>query len=121
MKTVRHQLPTQLLSHNVMAERSLISTAEEHQEGLKTSAGNSIKRLLGCDGDLVKFDDLRFKLKEAKRAGTHVHMTTSISVQRTGSKDRYKNTQHCCFSIHQEHYKVYMTTSLEPNRLSQLV
>ena len=31
---------------------------------------------------MVKFDDLRFKLKEAKRAGTHVHMTTSISQYR---------------------------------------
>ena len=36
-------------------------------EGLKTSARNSIKRLLGCDDDLVKFDDFRFKLKNAKR------------------------------------------------------
>ncbi len=52
---------------------------EEHHEGLKTSAGNSIKRLLGCDDDLVKFDDLRFKLKKAKRAGKHINMTTSIS------------------------------------------
>ena len=39
---------------------------EEHDEGLKTSADNSIKRLLGCDDDLVKFDDFRFKLKNAK-------------------------------------------------------
>ena len=50
-------------------------------EGLKTSAGNSIKRLLGCDDDLVKFDDFRFKLKNAKRTGGHIHKT-SISEYR---------------------------------------
>ena len=41
-------------------------------EGLKTSAGNSIKRLLGCDDDLLKFDDFRFKLKNAKQTGGHI-------------------------------------------------
>ena len=54
---------------------------EEHDEGLKTLAGNSIKHLLGCDDDLVKFDDFRFKLKNAKRAGGHIHKT-SISEYR---------------------------------------
>ena len=38
--------------HNVMAERINLNL-EEHQEGLKTSAGNSIKRLLGCDDGQV--------------------------------------------------------------------
>ena len=57
---------------------------EEHHEGLKTSVANSIKRLLGSDNELVRFDDLRFqlkeKLKEAKRAGRkNLHMNTSIS------------------------------------------
>ena len=52
---------------------------QEHQEGLKTSVGNSIKRLLGSDEDLVKFDDPRFKLKEANKAGNHPHMKSSIS------------------------------------------
>ena len=52
---------------------------EEHNEGLKTSAGNAIKRLLGCDDDLVKFDGLLFTLKIAKRAGNHIHMPDSIS------------------------------------------
>ena len=52
---------------------------EEHQEGLKTSVGNSIKRLLGSDDDLVKFDDLHLKLKEAKKTGNHLHMKTSVS------------------------------------------
>ena len=54
---------------------------KEHDEGLKTLAGNSIKRLLGCDDDLVKFDDFRFELKNAKRAGGHIHKT-SISEYR---------------------------------------
>ena len=35
--------------------------------------GNYIKHLLGSD------DDLRFKLKEAKRAGNHLYIKTSIS------------------------------------------
>ena len=39
---------------------------KELSEGLKTKVGNHIKRLLGSDDDLVKFDDLRFKLKEAQ-------------------------------------------------------
>ena len=37
--------------------------------------------LLGCDDDLVKFDDFRFELKNAKRAGGHIHKT-SISEYR---------------------------------------
>lgn len=28
---------------------------------------------------MVKFDDLRFKLKEAKKAGQHTHMATSVA------------------------------------------
>lgn len=52
---------------------------EQHEEGLKTSVGNSIKRLLGCDVDLVEFDELRFKLKEAQKTGQHKTMTASIS------------------------------------------
>ena len=55
---------------------------EECNEGLKSTVGNYIKRLLGCDDDLVKFDDLRFRLKEAKQAGNHLHMKTSISAYR---------------------------------------
>lgn len=51
---------------------------EEHQEGLKTTVANCIKHLLGCDSDLEKFDDLRFKLKKAKKEN-HTHMKTSIS------------------------------------------
>lgn len=34
---------------------------ENHPEGLKTLLGNSIKKLMGCDDELVKFDALRFK------------------------------------------------------------
>ena len=56
---------------------------EEHDEGLKTTVANSIKHVLGCDDNLVKFDDLRFQLKEAKHAGgNHLHMKTSISQYR---------------------------------------
>ena len=52
---------------------------EEHNEGLKTTVGNCIKRLLGCGDDLVRFDDLRFKLKEAKRTGNLHRVKTSNS------------------------------------------
>ncbi len=53
--------------------------SDENHQGLKTSVGNSIKRLLRLDDDLIKFDDLRFRLKAARKAGNHVHMKTSIS------------------------------------------
>ena len=49
---------------------------EEHDEGLKSSAGNYIKRLIGSDDDLVEFDHLRFKLKAAKRAGKRLNLTS---------------------------------------------
>ena len=49
---------------------------EEHDEGLKSSAGNYIKRLIGSDDDLVEFDRLRFKLKAAKRAGKRLKATS---------------------------------------------
>jgi hypothetical protein len=52
---------------------------EEHNEGLKTSVCNGIKRLLGCDDDLIKFDDLRSTLKRAQRVGNHVHIKTDMS------------------------------------------
>ena len=54
---------------------------EEHSEGMKTSLANSIKHLIGSDDDLVRFDDLRFQLKEAKRAGgNNLHsMANNIS------------------------------------------
>ena len=64
--------------HNIMVEHINLDLVQ-HQEGLKTSAGNNIKHLLGCDADLVNFDDHRFKLKEAKRAGKDAQMTASIS------------------------------------------
>ena len=48
----------------------------EHDEGLKSSAGNYIKRLIGSDDDLVEFDHLRFKLKAAKRAGKRLKATS---------------------------------------------
>ena len=67
--------------NNVRVER-IHHNLEEQQEGLKTSTGNYIKRILGCDDDLVKFDDLRFKLKEAKQTGKHANMTTSVSQYR---------------------------------------
>ena len=61
------------------SESSEINTAscinngiEEHDERLKTSAGNCIKRLLGIDDNLVEFDDLRFKLKAAMRVGKNL-------------------------------------------------
>ena len=38
-----------------------------------------MKRLIGLDESLVKFDELRFMLKAAKKAGSHVHMKTSVS------------------------------------------
>ena len=64
---------------------------EENQEGLKTTLGNHIKRLLGLDDDLVKYDDLRFKLKAATKAGNGVHMTTSISeYNKLGAKFKTK-------------------------------
>ena len=44
---------------------------EQCNEGLKTSIGNNIKRLVGIDADLVRFDDLQFTLKAAKKAGNH--------------------------------------------------
>ena len=55
---------------------------EENQEGLKTTLGNHIKRLLGLDDDLVKYDDLRL-------AATN--MTTSISeYNKLGAKFKTK-------------------------------
>ena len=72
-------LMAEMSSSNQNGSSCINLNPEEHQEGLKTSVGNSIKRLLGSDDDLVRFDDLRFKLKEAKKAGNHLHMKTSIS------------------------------------------
>ena len=40
---------------------------EDVRGGLKTSMGNYMKRILGCDQDLVTFDQLRFSLKEDKK------------------------------------------------------
>ena len=65
---------------NTQSKSSYINLdLEEHNEGLKTSVGNYIKHLLGSDDDLIRFDDLRFKLKEAKRAGNRLYIKTSIS------------------------------------------
>ena len=65
---------------NTQSKSSYINLdLEEHNEGLKTSVGNYIKHLLGSDDDLIRFDDLRFKLKEAKRAGNHLYIKTSVS------------------------------------------
>ena len=76
-----------------MPERSscINFSLEENQEGLKTTLGNHIKRLLGLDDDLVKYDDLCFKLKAATKAGNGVHMTTSISeYNKLGAKFKTK-------------------------------
>ena len=81
-----------------MPERSscINLSLEEHQEGLKTTLGNHIKRLLGLDDDLVKYDDLRFKLKAATKAGNGVHMTTSISeYNKLGAKFKTKRSNWC--------------------------
>ena len=42
---------------------------EACDEGLKTSVGNIVKHLIGCDDDVLEFDSLRFKLKTVKQAG----------------------------------------------------
>ena len=42
---------------------------EACDEELKTSVGNIVKHLIGCDDDVLEFDSLRFKLKTVKQAG----------------------------------------------------
>ena len=67
-----------LLILKFLVALSSSSPLETHEEGLKTSVGNCIKKLLGSDANLVEFDRLRFKLKQAKRAGNHMK-STSVS------------------------------------------
>ena len=55
---------------------------EEHDEGLKTSAGNSIKRLLGCDYDIVKFDDFRFSSRMPSEQGGIFTKPVSLSTEK---------------------------------------
>ena len=54
----------------------LTMSLAEHNQGMKTSVANSIKYLLGSDGDLVQFDELRIQLKQTK--GHVRHRTTNI-------------------------------------------
>ena len=79
MRTVRSTANTDPfmaeMCSNTQSKGSYINlNLEEHNEGLKTSVGNYMKHLLGFDDELIRFDDLRFKLKEAKRAGNHLYI-----------------------------------------------
>ena len=59
---------------NAPAQDCINFVAEEPPHGeMKTSIGNLINCLLGLDEDLVRYDDLRFKLKETKKAGKRMH------------------------------------------------
>ena len=59
---------------NTPAQDCINFVAEEPPHGeMKTSIGNLINCLLGLDEDLVRHDDLRFKLKETKKAGKRMH------------------------------------------------
>ena len=53
--------------------------------GLQTSAGNST---LGSDDDVMTFDNLRFKLKDAKRAGRHPNKALSLKYKEVAEKMR---------------------------------
>ena len=59
---------------------------EGSDEGLKTSIGNIIKKVLGSDEELITFDEVRFRLKEAKKMKKN-RKTTEMTAQ-------YKKT--CC-------------------------
>ena len=62
-------MKTQLLTCLKGVPASISALKKTKKVSLKTTLGNHIKRLLGLDDDLVKYDDLRFKLKAATKLG----------------------------------------------------
>ena len=58
-------------TEDAVSNLAVPNLAERHV-GLKTSTANSIKRLIDHDNDLVKFDEIRFKMKQSKQEGSHV-------------------------------------------------
>lgn len=94
---------------------------EEHQGGLKTTLGNSINRLLGCDDDLSKFDALRFQLKAAKKAGSqgsHIALSSYNELaKKIGTKVR-STQQRLADEVKQTEYKHFKEHRSLPPKIS---